>query len=736
MESDDAGDGFLETPVVDVQPAGEAELPRRIGPFEILGLLGRGGMGVVYRARQQEPSREVALKVINPGLLSEDAMARLRHEADTLARLRAPGIAQVFAVGSALLAGVEQPWFAMELIDGEPITRAAAHLDVRARLELLASACDAVQHAHARGVIHRDLKPANILVEGMPDAPRCRILDFGIALTRSPEADATLRVAAGLEGTLAYMSPEQLGEEPDIDTRADVYALGAVGFEVLSGEPHFASSTTSIAGAVRAAAESEPRRLSDLDPSLRGDIETIFLTALARDRDRRYESVAALASDIRAYLDDRPISARPASNAYVLRKWARRNRGVAAGVSVAVIAIALGVLLMAFGLIRAEREAEEKAREAVFAQGTADFYSKMLLGVDPAMGGADVSFMDLLDLAERRSATLVDQPRLEADVRQTLGFLFRRHGLHDRAESNLRRALELRRRVLAAGHGDTALSMHALCQVLHRYRGAYAEAESLVQEAIAVMEAEDHESLPWAHLDHALVRMELQEFEDAEVSVERAMAVVRARSGPDAVFLNLPLMFRAELRVRQGRYEEALADCEDALQRSPESIGQAYPRARILIRKAEAQRALGEADAALESIERALDGLLGLVSRDHPNVAEAEAVRCRVLLDLGRGEEALVAARACRRGREVSLHGDHWRQFEGRVLEARAQVASGDATGVPAEMEGLRAALSSRMGVTHPLMLESDRALLEAYEALGMRSSAELIRSRLERWGE
>ena len=325
-----------------------------LGGFEIVGVLGEGAMGVVYEARQKHPERAVALKVVRGGAASASQRRRFEHESSALARLQHPGIAAVYEAGIDRQTGA--PYFAMELVRGEPLTTHAAGLSIDQRVGLLAQIAEAVQHAHQRGVIHRDLKPGNILVD---EQGRPRVLDFGIArLTAEDGTAATMRTLPGqVVGTLAYMSPEQAaGDREAIDARTDIYALCAVGYEMLSGALPLEVRDKPLAEALRTVQHDEPRRLGSLDKRLRGDLETIFAAALEKDPARRYASAAALADDLRRYLRDEPIAARPATTLYQLRKFARRRKGpvFAAGV-IAVALVVASVVSIAFA-VNAQRQ--------------------------------------------------------------------------------------------------------------------------------------------------------------------------------------------------------------------------------------------------------------------------------------------------------------------------------------------------------------------------------------------
>ena len=341
--------------------------PEVIGEFRIVRIVGEGGMGVVYEARQQEPSRTVALKVIRPGLATPEVLRRFRQEAHALGRLQHPGIAQIYETGTADTPFGPQPYFAMEFIRGQSLRAYAEqhHPSVRHRLELIARICDAVHHAHQRGLIHRDLKPSNILID---DTGQPKVLDFGVARLTDSDLHATHQTDLGqLIGTLAYMSPEQVTADPlELDIRSDVYALGVILYEQLAGRLPYTISTR-IPEAVKTIQQEDPQRLSSVSRSYRGDLETIASKALEKDKNRRYGSAAALAADIRRYLGNEPISARPASATYQLQKFARRHRALMTGIVAVILALTAGIVATTREALRARRAeglAEARAVEA------------------------------------------------------------------------------------------------------------------------------------------------------------------------------------------------------------------------------------------------------------------------------------------------------------------------------------------------------------------------------------
>lgn len=347
-------------------PPGPTDIPSEFGRYRILRQIGQGGMGSVYEAEQESPKRIVALKVIRPGLATPGLLKRFELESQVLGKLQHPGIAQIYEAGTADTKSGKQPYFAMEFVQGVDLRRHIKQkgLSVRERMELLAKICDAVHHAHQKGVIHRDLKPANILVDqfGQP-----KILDFGVA--RATDADiqvATMQTDVGqLIGTLQYMSPEQVAADPgELDTRSDVYALGVIVYELLADKTPYDLSNRMIHEAARIIREDDPTALSSISRKYRGDIETIVSKALEKEKDRRYQSAAALAEDIRRYLQNQPIIARPPSALYQLQKFVKRNKAIAAGVVVAMLAMAIGTTISTYLYLQAEsaRKGEQDQR--------------------------------------------------------------------------------------------------------------------------------------------------------------------------------------------------------------------------------------------------------------------------------------------------------------------------------------------------------------------------------------
>ena len=335
--------------------------PVLAGQYRILRMVGEGGMGAVYEAEQARPRRIVALKAIHPGLASRDMLKRFEHEAHILGRLHHPGIAQIYEAGAADASVPDQAFFAMEFVDGPPLNEfaAAANLDVRQRLALMIKVCEAIQHAHQRGVIHRDLKPSNILVN---HAGQPKILDFGVAACaqRNPLLTTMHTISGQMIGTLAYMSPEQVLADPnEIDIRADVYALGVITYQLLADRLPHELNNTPLPEAARIIREEAPMRLSSVNRLYRGDIETMVGKAMEKDKTRRYQSAAAMAEDLARYLDHQPIEARSPTALYQIRKFARRHTAIFSAIAAAFIILVASVIIVATFAYRATESRDQ-----------------------------------------------------------------------------------------------------------------------------------------------------------------------------------------------------------------------------------------------------------------------------------------------------------------------------------------------------------------------------------------
>ncbi|MEM7623312.1 MAG: serine/threonine-protein kinase, partial [Planctomycetota bacterium] len=463
--------------------------PEEVAGYKIVRKLGQGGMGVVYRAVQGAPRRTVALKLIRQHLVNERAVQRFRIETEALARLQHPGIAQLYEAGVATLPTGEQPYFAMEYIKGRPLMKfvSANGLDITQRLQLFTRITEAVHHAHSRGVVHRDLKPANVLVtdDGQP-----KIVDFGVARLADVELDVTRAVteAGQLIGTLPYMSPEQVGGDPDaIDTRTDVYSLGVMLYELLAGRLPYDISRKALAEAVRVIQEVLPESLSSISRVYRGDVETIVAKALAKEPERRYASASELASDIGRYLNNEPISARPPSAAYQVVKFAKRHRAMTVAAGAVAAGLVLGGAGLGVGFVRASQaaHAERIAREDAelrldqlekFADTVQEFESR----IERQTGGTlaqQVFASTLSGVLDRVTASAETEARLGprfAEAALSVGRLALEAGTTDDAIESFATASDIAQRLESAG-------IDASASRLLRARAAAGQAEALVR---------------------------------------------------------------------------------------------------------------------------------------------------------------------------------------------------------------------------------------------------------------
>lgn len=374
----------------------------RMGRYTIVREIGRGGMGVVYEAEQEEPRRRVAVKVIRDGQGNVEILQRFQREAEFLGRLQHPGIASIYEAGSEPNGPTPRSFYAMEYVEGLSIDQHAeqARLNTDERIELLARVCDAIAHAHQKGVLHRDLKAGNVLVTTTHSAStgdtttatsidrigQPKIVDFGIArLTDMGETWGDTRVGQVI-GSLSCMSPEQLrGDLREVDTRTDVYALGVLLYRLLAGRPPLDLSGLTFPQAARIVTDHTPERLSHADPRLKGDISLIAAKALDADLQQRYGSVAQLGDDLRRFLRSEPVSARPATTWYQLKKFTRRNRALVGGVATTLLALIVGLIstMLLLGRVAEERDTASLATQR--QQEIAEFQSSLLdtINLDP-----------------------------------------------------------------------------------------------------------------------------------------------------------------------------------------------------------------------------------------------------------------------------------------------------------------------------------------------------------------
>ncbi len=624
-------------------PGPPGSTPETIGPYRILERIGVGGMGVVYRAEQTAPRRTVAIKVMRAGLMSPGLRRRFEHETEVLGRLNHPSIARIFDAGVVEAPEGPTPYFVMEYVDGLPLSRwvATTEPDVRTKLGVFVEICRAVQHAHQHGVIHRDLKPSNILIDA-----ECgpHVLDFGVA--RSTEADiqaTTLHTQVGqLIGTAPYMSPEQLSGDPEaVDTRSDVYALGVILFELLAGRLPFDVAGRPLPEAMRIISADDPTSLASVHPELRGDLDIITATALARDPDRRYASCAALQTDIERHLNDEPIVARSPSAIYQLRKLARRNRAAAVTLAALFVTLVAGVVIAGAGWRAAARNAglaemrlaaaQKAESEARTAQEIADdaareanavsgFMHGMIGSVNPYLRyGPDASVANVIEAAESQIAELADEPLIEARVRFIVGQTCANLHQYGKSMTHLERALALyrehtpedRRKIAdveyelgyayrSAGRYEEAIPYlrSALAATPDEPRDGFVaqvqvqlataltrggdpeEAESLFKGAIASIETFEGDSagLATALSNYGILLQNLERYAEAEDTHRRALDIRIALFGEPDLEATESYNNLGSLYLQMGQWEKAEAVLRKAVEGNAYFFEPDHPR--------------------------------------------------------------------------------------------------------------------------------------------------------------
>jgi serine/threonine protein kinase len=586
-------------------PGPTDSIGKHIGPYVLIERIGEGGMGEVWVAKQTEPvKRKVALKLIKPGMDSKVVLARFEQERQALALMDHPSIARVFDGG---LTTDGRPYFVMELVNGLPLTKYCddAKLNPRERLELFVTVCQAVQHAHQKGIVHRDLKPSNVLVTLYDGKPLPKVIDFGLAKAMAGKLiNETLSTQFGsVVGTLEYMAPEQAGFSAiDVDTRADIYALGVILYELLTGLRPFDSqrmqqaamdevvrilreeepprpstrlSSSESLPSLAAVRQTEPKRLTAM---MRGELDWVVMKCLEKDRNRRYETANGLARDVQRYLTDEAVEARPPSAAYRMRKFARKYRRALATASVCAGLLVLAAVFSTWQAVRAtvaesaatqRRDEAVKQRqradeEAAIAKAVSEFLQTDLLApADPyrhAGSGRDLTLRMALDrAADRVGGRFEKQPLVEAALRQTIGQAYHSLGEYEKAQQHLERAMGIRRRELGQDHLDTLTAMYNLARVLWRQE-KYAQAEPLFLQAVAgrrkALGGEHAETLNAIHGLAALYRA-MGKYEQAEPLFLRNLRIQRQTLGDEHFDTLETLNSLGVLYSQQGKFEQA-----------------------------------------------------------------------------------------------------------------------------------------------------------------------------------
>lgn len=671
----DTSEDFIRKPIASAALSFSAKpkenlTGERIGPYRIIRLIGRGGMGDVYEAERDDAQfqRQVAIKFIKHGTATEFVRDRFSRERRILAKLDHPHIARLFD-GGATAEG--SPYIVMEYVAGEPITTYCRNrqLSVAEKLRIFRQVCSAVQHAHQNLVIHRDLKPSNILIteNGAP-----KLLDFGIAKLLTAEGDAEdSRTQTGQRlMTPEYASPEQARGQA-VATTTDVYSLGVVLYELLTERRPHEFKTCSPFEIERAIWETnieepsqavvrESQAHARLARRLSGDLDNIVLMAMRKEPERRYQSVEQFSEDLRRHLAGLPVTARKDTFGYRMSKFARRNK---TGVAVMALLLVLTVS-MAVQTFRIAKERDRANQEAATAQAVTGSLAAMFEFADPGKTrGNVITARELLDQgAEKLVRDLKDQPAVQAKLMDTVGRLYQSIGMYDRAQTLLEDGLKLRRQTLGQEHADVATSLHHLAGVLN-LNGDYARSESLYREALAMrrkLMSAMHRDVAQSLDELGSLLVDRGNFNEAEILLREGLAMRRKVFGEEDSEVAESLTSLGRLMSDSGKFGEAEALYRRALEMRRRLFGPDHPIIALSLNNLAAMRQ-EQADykGAASMFREALAIRRKLLGEEHPDVVVSMANLASALQDTGELDESEQLYRQVLAARRKTLGPDH-----------------------------------------------------------------------------
>jgi serine/threonine protein kinase/tetratricopeptide (TPR) repeat protein len=766
---------FLQSPADQPMLAVDEPIRERpgtiIGPYKLMEQIGEGGMGLVFVAEQQHPvRRRVALKVIKPGMDTRQVIARFEAERQALALMDHPNIAKVHDGGETASG---RPFFVMELVKGVPITEYCDQnqVPVGERLELFLHVCHAVQHAHQKGIIHRDIKPSNVLIMSQDGTPLVKVIDFGVAKAIGQQlTDKTIYTQfTQLVGTPLYMSPEQAGQSGlDVDTRTDIYSLGVLLYELLTGTTPFdrdrlkeadydeirriireeepAKPSTRISTLGQAATtvstnrKSDPRQLSRL---FRGELDWIVMKALEKDRTRRYETANGFAMDVQRYLDDEPVKACPPSAWYRFRKFARRNKGPVLTVAIVLVVLVGGIVGTAWGLVRAERSAAAektaneltKKRLAQIEKGN-EILSGIFADLDIHQVKTGKQPLErvladhLVKAAEQLEGESVGDPLVVAALQERLGASLTSLGFPDRAIPVLEKSRQTRQEALGQDHADTLSNMSNLANA-YEDAGELDKSLPLKEQTFKLQKARfgaDHpdtidsmNSLAEGYRIAGKIDLALPLYEEC-------LQLMRTQRGPDHPDTLVSMNNLAGGYLAAGKLDVAVPLAEETLLRMKSHLGPDHPNTissmQIL---ANSYQNAGKLDRALPLLEETLALRRTKLGADHPHTLGSMGILANAYRETGKLAQALPLATEHLTLTKIKLGPDHPDTLRAMNDLATAYLNANQPDKAVPLLEQTLEKMKAKLGTDHPDTLVNTYNLAWAYQNAGQSAKARAI---------